>query len=532
MPAAAVALFAAASFAAAAPQCSNGKSCPHLLLVVVDDLGWNNVPWHDTRLREQMPRSAELVQQGVELDRHYAYLFCSPSRSSALSGRLPFHVNQANSGSDVVNGGIPREMATIASKLKLGGYSTHMAGKWHCGVATQGHIPHGRGFDTHLGYFAGAEDHFTQLQCIDAECNQPDNKSAMLHDLWDTTKPAHDLVGNYGDDLFTKHILKTIAEHDTATPYFAYWAIQNNHEPLQVPSSYSDKFPKEWVWERRTYAGMAAHWDEQVGQVADKLKARGMWEHTLWVQTADNGGPVYPSATESYPHCGGANNYPLRGGKTTNFEGGVRTAAFATGGLLPAQVRGTRSEGYVHITDWFATFCGLAGVDPADNPEGLPGVDSIDMWPYISGSAQRSPRAEIPLGIEGPGGARSLVHGNWSALIIGDMKVISGLYNNTFWMSPDFPNATECCRPECWLTNPHMDCGTIERPTCLYNITADPTEHTNLAAAMPATVRQMARRMLELRETGYYPDRSERQRTRMLLAAKIKYGGFLGPWLP
>ncbi len=62
----------------------------------------------------------------------------------------------------------------------------------------------------------------------------------------------------------------------------------------------------------------------------------------------------------------GANNYPLRGGKTGNFEGGVRANAFVSGGLVPAARRGTKEDGLIAIEDWYATFCSLAGVDPAD----------------------------------------------------------------------------------------------------------------------------------------------------------------------
>eukprot|EP01062_Namystynia_karyoxenos_P013162 TRINITY_DN14742_c0_g1_i2.p1 TRINITY_DN14742_c0_g1~~TRINITY_DN14742_c0_g1_i2.p1 ORF type:complete len:353 (+),score=63.92 TRINITY_DN14742_c0_g1_i2:625-1683(+) len=351
-------------------------------------------------------------------------------------------------------------------------------------------------------------------------------------DLWDTDRPAYGRTGStYGDDMFTAHILGTIAHHDPTVPYFAYWAVQNNHEPLQVPERFADMFPQEWVWDRRTYQAMAAHWDQDVGKVADRLREKGMWEHTLWVQTADNGGPIYPSYSPDFPHCGGANNFPLRGGKTTNFEGGVRTAAFVTGGWLPAAVRGTKQEGYVHIADWFGTFCGLAGVDPTDTVPGLPGVDSIDVWPLVSGAVQQSPRREIPLCINGTWGDGTTT---WpvSALISGDMKVMSGQYNISMHQGPDFPNASKCCEIECWRKLPTLYCGTFEHPTCLYNITADPGEERNLADALPDLLVELAARMHELSKDGYYPDRSESQETKMRATAHTKYHGFKGPWLP
>ena len=82
---------------------------------------------------------------------------------------------------------------------------------------------------------------------------------------------------------------------------------------------------------------------------------------------------------------GNANNYPLRAGKKTEFEGGVRINAFLAGGFLPAAIRGQRRSGYVHVCDWYATLLPLAGADPADNHPGLPPVRAtMHATPMIS----------------------------------------------------------------------------------------------------------------------------------------------------
>ena len=77
--------------------------------------------------------------------------------------------------------------------------------------------------------------------------------------------------------------------------------------------------------------------DDVVGELVDALKKRGMWENTLFASSSDNGGPEYPG--------GGANNFPLRGSKMTDWQGGIRVNAFVSGGYLPEKMRGQKSEG-------------------------------------------------------------------------------------------------------------------------------------------------------------------------------------------
>ena len=99
--------------------------------------------------------------------------------------------------------------------------------------------------------------------------------------------------------------------------------------------------------------------DETVGDLTQALKQRGLWDNTLIVFSSDNGGPVDVQENA-------ANNWPLRGGKYSVFEGGIRATAFVSGGFIPPALRGTRNDGIISIADWYSTFCKLAGVDPTD----------------------------------------------------------------------------------------------------------------------------------------------------------------------
>ena len=115
-----------------------------------------------------------LVNEGVELDRHYAYMFCSPSRSAVQSGRNPIHVNTINGApnirnpADVVSGyaGIPRNMTGIAEHMLSAGYETHAYGKWDAGMATPQHTPLGRGYQKSLVYFHHVNDAWNMVMMI------------------------------------------------------------------------------------------------------------------------------------------------------------------------------------------------------------------------------------------------------------------------------------------------------------------------------------------------------------------------------
>lgn len=191
---------------------------PHIIMHLADDFGWANAGWHRPEGYEevQTPRMDAMVKAGIELDQAYSYQYCSPTRSSLQSGRLPVHVNMINAPptewnpEDPVSGfqGIPRNMTGIATKLKGAGYRTHQVGKvqmtamgsccfarsllansalrvrlsqWDAGMATLDHTPHGRGYDTSFGYFWHANDYWTES--VEQESRVPG-----VVDLYNETK--------------------------------------------------------------------------------------------------------------------------------------------------------------------------------------------------------------------------------------------------------------------------------------------------------------------------------------------------------
>lgn len=490
--------------------CHSNTGTPHIVMMLVDDWGWADVGYHrDPPTKEVVtPNIDGLVKQGLELNQHYAYKFCSPSRSCLMSGRLPIHVNDLNlaptnyNPADPVSGfsAIPRNVTGIAEKLKEAGYETHQVGKWDAGMATPDHTPQGRGFDTSFGYFHHANDYYTEEA---GNCNK-----TRVVDLWDTDKPAHGINGtgpdNYEEALFKERVLDVVKNHDTSKPLFLYYAPHIVHTPLQVPDKYLNMF--SFIKDSQTrqyYHAMVAYLDDVVGELTDALKAKEMWDNLLFVTSSDNGGPVYPG--------GGANNYPLKGGKMSDWQGGVRVNAFVSGGYLPEKMRGQKTDGYIHLADWYGTFCAIAGVDPTDQRAAkakLPPVDSYNMWPLISGQTTTSPRTDVPV--------------SNVTLISGDYKIITGDIGQAGWTGPHYPNGTN---PKGGI-KPIFHCA----DGCLFNIKEDPYEYVDLAATMTDKLSEMQTKLKAYQNTHFNPDRGPVS-PKACDAAMNTYGGFWGPFV-
>lgn len=136
-----------------AAACAAAK--PHIFMVLVDDFGFGDAGWHRPAGYQevQTPTMNALVKEGIELNRHYVHMMCTPTRSSLQSGRLPVHVQLSLQGPCSVGAGMARNMTGIAEHLKAGGYATHQVGKWDAGMASPKQTPLGRGYDSSLGYF-------------------------------------------------------------------------------------------------------------------------------------------------------------------------------------------------------------------------------------------------------------------------------------------------------------------------------------------------------------------------------------------
>ena len=317
--------------------------------------------------------------------------YCSPTRRSFLSGRFPVHIGGNQAG--VCSNSLPLGAKLISDKLKGAGYATHMVGKGHLGYETTDHLPVNRGFDTHIGY----------LEC----CNSYGMKanSTSVRDMWHNAGPAAGAEMLYSANFYTDHARALIAARNASSPpFYLHLTYQNVHEPFESTPYTQDQMPRSSgkPWWSRVWGDMLSAVDKGVGNVTQALKAAGMYDNTLIVMSSDNGGDCgYGLDDGSYIERAPANNYPLLGRKCTPWDGGTRTAAMVSGGFLPTTLRGTTNGALMHVADWYATLCAVAGVDATDLYNGTDGklhdIDGVNQWPAIMGASPAPvPRPYVP----------------------------------------------------------------------------------------------------------------------------------------
>jgi len=530
---------------------ANAATRPHIVAVLADDLGW-----YDTQIynpNSPTPHLKALSDGGLRLDRHYVFRFCSPTRRSFLTGRLPTAITTVQpDGGKLCSDFLPLAATLISEKLSAVGYDCHFIGKGHLGYQTSDHLPVQRGFRSHVGYLGGSEGYKHGGGNVDS--------SIGSHDLWDGLGPSVDGVADmfYSTNYYTAAAVAIIEEVSASrlitAPHFMYLAYQNVHDPYTLPPDWEAKDFPSMGQRLHVFANMLALLDDGVRNVTSALRRAGMWESTLLLFSADNG------AIGQY-----GNNYPLRGHKHDPWEGGTRVTAFLAGGALPSHIRGTASgEKLVYVADWYATFCNLAGASAADDVEiggKIRSIDSVDVWPLLVGTNGTQPRPLTVItevsAIEVVEAARSVATASeargtraaapahlWKLITLaGESNYYSEDGNQTdapreclSGRQPDPPQpgrtdpivngpaAHEHADPECPVCN-------TTRP-CLFDLLADPSETINVASSHPDVVRRLAE-AIDAANAGQYVngtlDASVLEAKYDKLNTTKQWGGFLGP---
>lgn len=346
-----------------APLLASGQ--PHIVLVLADDLGWNDVGYHGSEIRT--PHIDTLVEQGLELNRYYAFPLCSPTRAALLTGRSPLRI-----GVDTPigpRGALPLDEHLLPESLRSAGYQTFLTGKWHLGIERVSAHPYRRGFDSSYGHLGASVDYFTHLWIGGLDWHR-DGK--VLREE------------GYSTDLITHEAVRLIAQRDKTRPMFLYVAFNAPHTPLQAPEEYLSRNVHIENSDRRTYAAMVTALDDGVGRIVAALDAEGIGRDTILIWASDNGGG----------RNGGASNLPFRGGKGRAFEGGIRVpAVIRWPGVLP---EGERFDQMITVQDWFPTLASAAGFETAnDRP-----LDGLDMWGALR-HGERVNRGTTLIGVSG-----------------------------------------------------------------------------------------------------------------------------------
>ncbi|XP_068685136.1 arylsulfatase B-like isoform X2 [Montipora foliosa] len=482
-------------FLAVSLLCKTASSNPpHIVLTVIDDLGWSDVGFQGSVIRT--PNINRLAAEGVILENYYVQPLCTPTRSTLMTGRYPIHTGLQHFVIEPPEPyGMPLNFKTLAQTLKEAGYTTHIVGKWHLGFFEWAYTPTFRGFDSHYGFYTGCGDHYT-------------HERLGILDLRNNTSPVRDMNGTYSANLFTERAEIIIEEHDRSKPLFLYLPFQNVHFPGQAPQKYIDKYSFIDDKQRRTYAAMLDIVDEAIGNVTSSLKKAGLWQNTLFIFTTDNGG---------LPESGGY-NWPLRGQKKTLWEGGVRGVAFVHGTMLGR--KGVKVKELLHSTDWYPTLINLAGGKVDNTP--VP-VDGFDVWETIS-LGKSSPRKEILLNIDVKEDVKNREKNSdpfyqGAAIRVGDMKLLVSCPNST-WLKP----------PELRKDGAIYDTTLHDEDLikiALYNITADPTEHIDLSQKFPDIVRILQGRLEFYQSTSVPPSNQPADSKAWDMARK---NGIWTPW--
>lgn len=360
---------------------------PNIVLLVADDLGWADTTPYGADLHET-PNLERLAREGMRFHRAYAASpVCSPTRASILTGKYPARLNltiwresSRTPPADqplippVVEENLPHAEHTLAEGLRGRGYFTAHIGKWHLGGAA--HYPESQGFDVNVG---GSLWGAPQTFFFPYRGDQRFGEFRYVPGL-NYGKP-----GEYLTDRLTDEAITAMDAAD-GRPFFLNLWFHSVHTPIEgkpeLVERYRAKLEPGLNHTNPTYAAMVHSLDENVGRILDHLDKRGLADNTIVVFLSDNGGFIRDNITS---------NAPLRSGKGSLYEGGIR---------VPLLVRypGTTQGGSVcdepvSTIDLYPTLLEITGA--AARPSGGGPVDGRSLVPLLKHPKSALGREEL-----------------------------------------------------------------------------------------------------------------------------------------
>ncbi len=434
---------------------SDSKSQPNFVFILADDFGLYDLSFMGSDFYET-PNIDKIAKNAIVFDQGYsASRVCSPSRASIMSGQFTARHQitdwiGARSGEDwrklnrndrylpaAYNHKLPLEMTTLPEALRDGGYSTFFTGKWHVGDV--GSHPEDHGFQINKGGW---------------EVGSP--KGGYFSPWENPSLPNKEA----GENLSMRLAKETVdfIKQEKSKPFLAYLSFYAVHGPIQTTEEkwrkYREKAEKNGIadhgfemerllpirvtQDNPVYAGLVEQMDDAVGLVLDELESSGLIDNTIIIFTSDNGGVASGDAYST-------SNYPLRGGKGYQWEGGIREPYFI---WVPSEK--AKSVDYpVSGIDFYPTIIDYAGISKPDNQV----LDGVSLKPIIEGKSLE----ERPL----------------------------------FWHYPHYGNQggepSSIMRLGDWKIINYLEDGRLE----LYNLAKDPMEQNNLAESNQEKASQM-----------------------------------------
>jgi len=367
---------------------------PNIVLIVSDDQGYHDLGCYGAT-DVKTPTLDQLAKEGVRFTNFYVTCsFCTPSRASLLTGRYPqrngtydlFRNDRVNDGHlyqsyeysispERILGTDLREVL-ISEILKDAGYINGCFGKWDMGQMRR-YLPLQQGFDRYYGHVNTGIDYFTHARYGVAS-------------MYDDDEPTIKDKGTYCTDLFEREALKFLSKNIDKSfflylPFNAPHYGSNQHKedpryPVQATQEYLDMYPEAFEkgeYKRQGTMAAITDMDNAIGNILQVIEDAGKKDNTLVIFMSDNGGG------------GGSSNYPLRGGKSNFFEGGIRVPCIIK---WPAKIAGDQViDNFLSSLEIFPTILSATGID---KPDGLK-IDGFDILPVLTGENKDLQRDEM-----------------------------------------------------------------------------------------------------------------------------------------
>jgi len=380
----------------------------NILLIVVDDLGFADLGGLGSA-DMRTPNLDQLYSDSLRLNRFYANCpVCSPTRAAILTGCYPDRVGVPGviRTKDQNSWGYFTPIAkTLPEIMQDRGYETAAIGKWHLGLREENH-PESRGFDFFKGFLGDMMDDYYNHRRHGINYMREGRREI------DPKGHATDLFSDWAAKYVT-----TKGSHRIPNPWFMYLAYNAPHTPIQPPAEWFNKVKERQRGidpKRAALVALIEHLDDGIGKVIDALRQTKQYNDTIILFTSDNGGQLNV----------GANNGPLRDGKGSMYEGGLR---------IPGSIRvpgrtspGTSTDSICSTVDLLPTLVELAGGVPPEE------IDGASLGPLLTNPDRLWPRREIYFVRREGGFPYSGL--TIEAVLKGNLKLVHNLPANQFEM--------------------------------------------------------------------------------------------------